>query len=123
MSGSKMVVKVDDLKIKAKRGWYEKEKEILQEFRISVELEMNAHHFLEDPHLDNVIDYVKIMEVASSTFEEPFDLLETYLDLLQKALKKAFPAITKSSLKVKKHPSVPFDFDHVSVSLNTNYTS
>ncbi len=97
-----MIVGFEKLTIRANHGWYPEEKVLGNTFNVSLKV---AYHLKEGSlitHLDQTIDYSRLVSIIQDVFTSTHDLLETLAQLIIQTIESEWPAIEGIHLSIKK---------------------
>ena len=98
---------VSDIEIFAAHGALEQERNIGNEFRVSVTVYFDAKCAMEYDDLEHTVNYANIVEVVRRIMGEPSILIENVAYRLIKALCEAFPIVESGTVSVTKvHPPI-----------------
>ena len=99
---------VEDLKITCIVGIYDKERELLQNLFLDVELDIDFGDAEASEHVSNTIDYAEVSNVLERWVqEEKFQLIETLAERGCLLIFERWPQVQRAAIKVKKPGAVP----------------
>jgi dihydroneopterin aldolase len=105
-----LTVSLHGIKIHASHGLYPEEHILGNRFEVDIDI------WLPDAQPWPFADYTLIRKVVAETFEQPGQLLETFVANIHEALKDRFPLSEKIRVAVRKlHPPMPGDVGYAQV--------
>lgn len=111
-------IEIDRLRIYAYHGVMPQERQVGNEFEVTVRLSYPADRAVESDRLEGTLNYAEAIRVIEQVMAEPSELLEHVAGRIQKALTERFPAIAGGSIKVAKmNPPVGARIASVAVTL------
>ena len=111
-------IRIKSLKVKAKHGVYEFERKKDGTFELDIEIYLPLEKSGQSDKLDDTIDYVDIVSIATKAFaEKNYNLVEAAAESVCEKLLGALK-VAKVILRVSKpHAPINADFDTIEVKL------
>ena len=105
-----LTVSLHGIKIHAPHGLYPEEHILGNQFEVDVDI------WLPDAQPWPFADYTLIRKIAAETFQQPGQLLETFVSNIHAKLKENFPPAEKIKVAVRKlNPPMPGETDYAQV--------
>ncbi|MDD6103863.1 MAG: dihydroneopterin aldolase [Bacteroidales bacterium] len=99
---NKGVLELKDIKIFARHGCFEEEREIGNWFIVDFSAEMDIMTAAMSDSLDDAVNYQIIFDIISEEMEIPSNLLENVAYRILRRVKERFPRINSASVSVAK---------------------
>ena len=99
---NKGVLELKDIKIFARHGCFEEEREIGNWFIVDFSAEMDIMTAAMSDSLDDAVNYQIIFDIIREEMEIPSNLLENVAYRILKRVKERFPIIISASVSVAK---------------------
>ena len=96
------VLELKDIKIFARHGCFEEEREIGNWFIVDFRAEMDVMTAAMSDSLNDAVNYQIIFDIVKEEMEIPSNLLENVAYRILKRVKKRFPIIISASVSVAK---------------------
>ena len=111
-------IRIKSLKVKARHGVYEFERKKDGTFELDIEIYLPLEKSGQSDKLDDTIDYVDIVSIATKAFaEKNYNLVEAAAESVCEKLLDALN-VAKVILKVRKpHAPIDADFDTIELKL------
>ena len=105
MKITKTTIKVSDIEIFAHHGVMDQERQVGNEFKVSVALTYDAKSAMEYDDVAEAVNYAEVVEAVKGVMSEPSNLIEHVGYRLIKSLLEAFPTVESGSMQITKvHP-------------------
>jgi len=105
-----MVIRLEDIRIRANHGVYDFERQNGNDFRVDVSLELPDVVGIETDRLEDTINYQFVYDVVKREMQVHSDLLEHVAGRIKKSLQQMFPEVNHISVSVSKlHPMLDAD--------------
>lgn len=102
------IIEVNRLKVYAYHGVDDQEKNVGNDFEVSVQLEYPCEHAMLTDKLDATLSYADIIDVIVREMKKPSKLLENVVYRIHAVIMYRFPRISGGSITVLKlHPPLP----------------
>lgn len=111
-------IEIEGLRLFARHGVYEHEREEGNRFELSVKLRYPIAEAMATDNLSDTLNYAEAVEIIVREMEVPSQLLEHVTGRIKRALMKAFPLIEGGYIKLTKlTPPIPYEIEGTSVSV------
>lgn len=110
------LVRVKGLKFHAFHGCHASERKVGGTFEVDIDVTANVKHSAYTDNLEDTIDYVVLMDIASAEMKIRRDLIETVAQDIAESIKKRYQSAEAVEVTIKKHCApVMYDLDYVAV--------
>ena len=99
----KTTIEIDNIRFYAYHGVLEQEREVGNQFSVSVRLEADVIEATQTDELSATISYADVCAVVAQEMHIPSQLLEHVCGRIYRALRAAFPAILRLEVSVYKY--------------------
>lgn len=111
-------ISVRGLKFYAFHGCYPEEKKTGGRFEVDISVTTDFSISTQTDDVTNAINYVQLMEIASSQMQVRRNLIETVAEAIGNEIKSAFPEAGRIEVCVRKMTApVLYDHDYVSATI------
>ena len=101
-------VEIKDLKITCIVGIYEKERELLQNLFLDVEMDLDFGDAARTEDVEHTVDYAEVSDKLEAWVQEKkFQLIETLAEQGCLLIFENWPAVSRCKIRVKKPGAVP----------------
>lgn len=97
-----MNVGFEGLTIRANHGWYTEEKILGNTFNISLKVAYELPEGSLITHLDQTIDYSRLVTITKDIFSTNHDLLETLAQMIIQTIEAEWPYVKGIKLSIRK---------------------
>jgi|SRR5690554_1136826 len=102
----------------AHHGVFDEETIVGGKFEVNLTVETDFSLAAESDELEGTVNYVALYELIKEEMEKPSKLIEHLAGRILKRIKKEFPAVEKSHLKISKlNPPISAEIGKVSVEI------
>lgn len=116
---TKGTIEVNGLRLFARHGVMPQEREVGNEFEVSVKIEVEMGIAMTDDILDGTVNYADIVDTIKNEMDIPSMLLENVAWRIGEALRKRYPHIKSGTVRVAKPtPPIPAQIREVAVTLS-----
>lgn len=101
-----MTINIKDFELYAYHGVYAEEKRVGQMFRLQCDMDFNPGSSID--HLDQTIDYTRVVELIREVMAETEDLLETVVMKIADRIRIEHPLVRSVDISIEKcTPPIP----------------
>lgn len=112
---------IDRLRLSARHGVLEQEREVGNLFEISLRLTYDMERAAESDSVDAAVDYAAVIEAVKQEMACPSNLLEAVAQRLRRRICRDFPQIISGKVRVAKlTPPIPCRVESVGVEIEWN---
>lgn len=112
-------ISLEDLRFYAYHGVFDDEREVGNEFRVSLSVFLPVMKDAGNDLLDSTVSYADLFDIVSREMKKPRKLLETVALDTANRIKEKFESISRGFIKIEKlHPPIPEMLGKASVTLH-----
>lgn len=110
------LVQVKGLMFHAFHGCHPAERKVGGRFEVDIEVKVDLKQSAYSDNLEDTVDYVILMDIASAEMKKRRDLIETVAQDIAEAIKVRYPVSEQVEVTIKKHAApVIYDLNYVAV--------
>lgn len=108
MSEEYFEISLEQILLRGNHGVFEQEREVGNEFEVTVNLRYPIRENQKEDCLDNTLSYADLYTIIKQEFDKPSALLETVCLRIERKVKEKWPDIEGGEIKIVKiSPPIP----------------
>ncbi len=112
-------IEINRLKLFARHGVFEQERELGNKFEVTVHLQYPIDSAMQNDDLNETINYAEVVDLIQEVMASPSKLLEHVAFRLHSAIINRYPSVTGGSIRVAKlNPPIQAEMQDVTVKIN-----